>query len=266
MGASVGAAARRNQHAVLWTSAERSSATIERASQADLEDVFSVSELVNASEIMLSICPPHAAADVAREVVDLKFTGLYVDCNAVSPGRTRGLQQLVESTGADYVDGSIIGGPAWTPEAETRLYLSGPRAAEVADCFTGSLLATSVISDRIGAASAVKMGFAAYTKGTTALLAAILGMAEREGVRADLARQWGEDFTERTIRRVCLDATKGWRYAGEMYEVAETFRGAGLPEGFHQAAGQVYQRLAGFKDRAELPALESVFDALRRDE
>ncbi|HEY7492858.1 MAG TPA: DUF1932 domain-containing protein, partial [Candidatus Tectomicrobia bacterium] len=262
MGASVGAAARRNQHTVLWASRGRSEDTIARAQRADLEDVGSVPELVKASEIVLSVCPPHAAADVAREVVGLGFTGLYVDCNAVSPDRSRAIQQLVERAGADYVDGGIIGGPAWTPEAGTHLYLSGPRAEEVAACFAGSPLTTPVLSERIGAASAIKMGYAAYTKGTTALLTAILGMVEKEGVRADLARQWGDDFTAQTVRRVCANTAKAWRFEGEMYEIAETFRDAGLPGGFHQAAAEVYKRLAGFKDQTEPPPIEAVLEML----
>lgn len=266
MGASVGAAARRNQHTVLWASMGRSEDTIARAQRANLEAVGSVAELVKASEIVLSVCPPHAAADVAREVVGLGFTGLYVDCNAVSPDRSRAIQQLVESAGADYVDGGIIGGPAWTPEAGTHLYLSGPRAEEVAACFAGSPLTTPVISERIGAASAIKMGYAAYTKGTTALLTAILGMVEKEGVRADLARQWGDDFTAQTIRRVRANTAKAWRFEGEMYEIAETFRGAGLPGGFHQAAAEVYKRLAGFKDQTEPPPIESVLEMLLQGE
>ena len=95
------------------------------------------------------------------------------------------------------------------------MYVSGRRAAEVAACFAGSLLETPVISERIGAASALKMGYAAYTKGGAALLTAILGMVEREGVRADLARQWGDAFTERTVRRICANtANPGASWAG----------------------------------------------------
>jgi 3-hydroxyisobutyrate dehydrogenase-like beta-hydroxyacid dehydrogenase len=266
MGASVGAAARSNQHTVLWASAGRTASTGARARRANLEDAGTVAQLVKASEIVLSVCPPHAAEDVASEVTQLGFAGVYVECNAISPDRTRAIQRIVEKTGAHYVDGGIIGGPAWTREARTRLYLSGPRAAEVAACFVGSPLETPVISERIGAASALKMGYAAYTKGTTALLTAILGLVEKEGVRAELARQWGDAFTEQTVRRVCANTAKAWRFVGEMHEIAATFRGAGLPGGFHEAAAEVYERLAAFKDHAEPPAIESVLEALLKGE
>jgi 3-hydroxyisobutyrate dehydrogenase-like beta-hydroxyacid dehydrogenase len=266
MGASVGAAARSNQHTVLWASAGRSAGTGARARRANLQDAGTVPKLVNASELVLSVCPPHAAEEVAREVAQLGFSGIYVECNAISPDRTRAIQRIVEDAGAHYVDGGIIGGPAWTREAKTRLYLSGPRAEDVAACFAGSPLETPVISDRIGAASALKMGYAAFTKGTTALLTGILGLVEKEGVRADLARQWGDAFTEQTVRRVCANTAKAWRFVGEMHEIAATFRGAGLPGGFHQAAAEVYARLEAFKDRAEPPAIEAVLETLLKSD
>jgi len=266
MGASVGAAAHSNQHTVLWASAGRTASTSARARRANLEDAGTVAALVQASEIVLAVCPPHAAEDVAREVAQLAFSGVYVECNAISPDRTRVIQRIVEDVGADYVDGGIIGGPAWTREAKTHMYLSGRRAQEVAACFEGSPLTTPVISERIGAASALKMGYAAYTKGTTALLTAILGMVEKEGVRAELARQWGDTFTEQTVRRVCANTAKAWRFVGEMQEIAATFKGAGLPGGFHEAAADVFERLEEFKDHTEPPAIEAVLEALLRDD
>ena len=68
------------------------------------------------------------------------LSGVYVECNAISPDRTRTVQRIIEKAGAHYVDGGIIGGPAWTREAKTHMYLSGPRAQEVAACFAGSPL------------------------------------------------------------------------------------------------------------------------------
>jgi 3-hydroxyisobutyrate dehydrogenase-like beta-hydroxyacid dehydrogenase len=265
MGASVGAAATGNGHTVLWASQGRSPDTQVRAQRAKLTDVGSVSALVKTSDIVLSVCPPHAAQDVAHDVAQLGFSGVYVDCNAISPERTRTIQRIVEKAGAHYVDGGIIGGPAWKRDAGTHLYLSGTRAREVAACFDDSPLQTPVISERIGAASAVKMGYAAYTKGTTALLTAILGMVEKEGVREELAQQWGNSFTEQTVRRVCANTAKAWRFVGEMHEIAATFREAGLPGGFHDAAAEVFERLAAFKEQTEPPAIESVLEVLLRD-
>ena len=126
-------------------------------------------------------------------------------------------------------------------------------------------LETKIIGDEIGKASALKMCYAAYSKGTTALLAAILATAESLGVRAELYRQWDVDdseFSEQANRRVTRATAKAWRFEGEMHEIASTFQEAGLPNGFHEAAAEVYRRMANFKDEAKLPMLEDVLKAV----
>ena len=85
MGAALGAALRAKGETVLWASTGRSPATAYRASTAGLTDVVTVEELARRSEVILSICPPHAALEVARSVAG--FDGIYVDANAVSPRR-----------------------------------------------------------------------------------------------------------------------------------------------------------------------------------
>jgi hypothetical protein len=118
-------------------------------------------------------------------------------------------------------------------------------------------------------ASALKMCYAAYTKGTTALLCAILATAEAFDVRETLQTQWAEAdaaFVEHTSQRVRQVTAKAWRFVGEMEEIATTFREAGLPGEFHTAAAIIYQRLAHFKDAGQMPALEDVLVALAHPE
>ena len=265
MGASVGAAATHGGASVLWASEGRSDATRERAEKAGLSDAGSMDQLVEKSEIILSVCPPSEVAAVARGVVDLGFKGLYLEGNAIAPARTREINQMLTDAGAEMVDGGIIGGPAWHKESGTVLHVSGPSAHTIVNLFEGSPLHLNVVSGDIGAASALKMAFAAYTKGSTALLSAILALAENEGVREHLQVQWGEKFSADTARRVSANTAKAWRFVGEMEEIAATFEGADLPGGFHQAAADVFSRQAGFKDQPT-PDLESVLGAmLKRD-
>ena len=116
-------------------------------------------------------------------------------------------------------------------------------------------------------ASALKMCFAANTKGTTALLCAILASAEKLGVRKELENQWSRnwpDFMEQTQNRVRRVTDRAWRYAGEMEEIASTFENAGLPGGFHKAASDIYQRIAHFKGAREIPSLEEVLESLSK--
>src|SRR4051795_8666226 len=77
MGAAVGAAARGRGARVLWCSEGRSEATRERAGRAGLEDVGTLAALASASEVVLGICPPALAEEVARAVADARFRGLY---------------------------------------------------------------------------------------------------------------------------------------------------------------------------------------------
>lgn len=255
MGASVGAAAVSNGHRVLWQSNNRSQDTANRARRAGLEGTDNTQEMFAQADIVLSICPPSSANEVALLTSNHRFQGIFVETNAISPQRTRSIHAQLGKQGIDCVDGGIIGGPAWDPSTDTQLYLSGDRANDIARVFAGSAFNATVLNDKIGSASALKMTFAAYTKGTTALLAAILAVAEHEGVREFLQSQWGEDFSKQTANRITDNASKAWRFSGEMQEIAATFATAGLPAGFHEAAADVFERLSDFKDVKQAPAL-----------
>jgi 3-hydroxyisobutyrate dehydrogenase-like beta-hydroxyacid dehydrogenase len=263
MGVSVAVSARNTGHAVFWVSEGRGPQTHQRAQSHSLVDAHSLEELCQICSIIVSVCPPHAAEDVAKQVLAHSFKGVYVDANAISPQRAIRIGEAMSERGITFVDGGIIGGPAWE-SGMTWLYLSGGEAQKVADCFSAGPLQTEVIGKRIGKASALKMCYAAYTKGTTALLCATLGAAEGLGVREELERQWSRDesgFAEQATQRVRRATAKAWRFAGEMDEIAATFADAGMPGGFHSAAADVYRRLADFKGR-ETPSLSEVLTAL----
>src|SRR5439155_750591 len=104
------------------------------------------------------------APDVAREVAAAHFGGTFVDGNAVAPATTRAIGEIVTAGGAHFVDGGIIGPPA-RKAGGTRLYLSGPDAADVAAHFKSSLLEAIVLDGPVGAASAIKMAYAGWNKG-----------------------------------------------------------------------------------------------------
>jgi 3-hydroxyisobutyrate dehydrogenase-like beta-hydroxyacid dehydrogenase len=238
MGAAVGAALRIGGRAVLWASEGRSAATVARAQQAGLEDVGTVEELARRSDVIVSLCPPHAAVDVARSVPG--FAGVYVDANAISPATARTLASLV----GRYVDGGVIGPPPRGP-GTTRLYLSGREAVSVADSFAGTIVDARIVSSDPTAASALKMTYAAWTKGTAALLLAVRAVARAERVEQALLDEWSMSLPELPARSAAAARSalgKGWRWVGEMDEIAETFAAAGMPDGFHRAAAEIYRR------------------------
>jgi 3-hydroxyisobutyrate dehydrogenase-like beta-hydroxyacid dehydrogenase len=264
MGSTVAAAAINSGHPVDWTSQGRSGKTRLRAEKHNLTEIETLPELCETSEIIFSVCPPHAAESVAKSVLETGFKGLYLDANAISPQRSIRIGEMMEENGIHFIDGGIIGGPAWTPN-ETWLYLSGNDADKIANCFTKGPLETKIIGGKIGKASALKMCYAAYSKGTTALLSAILATAESLEIREELYQQWDKDeanFSERVNRRVTRVTAKAWRFEGEMKEIASTFREAGIPDGFHEAAAEIYQQMVDFKDAERPPGLNEVLQAL----
>jgi 3-hydroxyisobutyrate dehydrogenase-like beta-hydroxyacid dehydrogenase len=263
MGAAVGACLAGRGSRVVWASAGRGAATRSRAQASGLEDLGTLARALAASEIALSVCPPHGALALAREVAALGFRGVFVDANAVSPETARSIGRAVEAAGARFVDGGIIGPPP-VQGGRTRLYLAGGAAPEVAALFAGSNLHAIALEGPAGAASALKACYAAWTKGSIALLAAIRALAKHEGVEAALLGEWkiSQPELERRSEAVTGQARKAWRWIAEMEEIAASFEAAGLPGGFQSAAAELYRRLETFKDGARPPALGEIIEAL----
>jgi 3-hydroxyisobutyrate dehydrogenase-like beta-hydroxyacid dehydrogenase len=242
MGAAIGQSLTSRGHTVLWAAEGRSPATAARASAAGLKDAGTVAGVAGDAGMILSVCPPHAAADVAWAVHG--FRGLYVDANAISPGTAREVARMITDSGGRYVDGGIIGPPPSAP-GSTRLYLSGPDAETVQALFAGTDLDTRITGPALTAASAVKMAYAAWTKGTAALILAIREMAREEGVEETLLAEWAlsrPSLEKRSLGSAESATAKGWRWVAEMEEIAATMAAAGLPDGFHLAAAEVFRR------------------------
>lgn len=266
MGSVVGACAVAAGARVLWASEGRSAGSRERAAAAGLEDARTVAAVVAASDVVVSVCPPHAAIEVARDVAGRRFAGLFVDANAVAPGTAREIGAIVEAGGATFVDGGLIGPPPRNA-GSTRLYLSGREAKRAAALFESSALEAIAIGDGPGAASALKMTYAAYTKGSSALLMAIRALAASEGVDDALLAEWRRsqpDLPKRSEAAARDNARKAWRFVGEMEEIAAAFAAAGLPGGFHEAAAEIYARLADYKDAATPPSMADLVAPLTR--
>jgi 3-hydroxyisobutyrate dehydrogenase-like beta-hydroxyacid dehydrogenase len=267
MGVTIGAAAATSGARVIWVSHQRSQATQERARKAGLVDVKNLTDAVRESDVILSICPPHAALDLAQNVAAHNFKGIYVDANAISRATAEEIGRTVTKAGATFVDGGIIGSPV-KQAGTTRLYLSGKRAPEIAELFAASMLSAKAIGPNPGAASALKVVYAAWTKCTDGVVLAIRALAAIEGVDQALSEEWSisqPDLARKSMRAAAVAAPKAWRYVGEMKEIAESFATAGLTPGFHNAAADIWERLAPFKDRTDPPpTLEEVLDILCR--
>lgn len=266
MGTSIGAALSGRGSDVVWASAGRSAATRARAESDGLIDVGSMEALVDRCDTIISVCPPADALTVARDVAAFGFAGVYLDANAVAPETARTIAAVVGKVGAIALDGAIIGPPA-RHQGLTVLYLSGnrERSGAIAALFDAGPLETHHVGDEPGAASAVKMAFAAWTKGTSALLLAIRALAETEGVADGLDHAWSKltpELVDRLPQTARGTAPKAWRFVGEMREIAATFEAADLPAGFHDAAAEIYEALADLRDRDDVE-LDDVVRRLR---
>lgn len=268
MGVSIAASAKNSGYPVFWTSEGRSAQTAERAEKIGLLDAGSLANLCATCSVVMSVCPPDAAEALAESVMAQGFKGLYVDMNAISPQRAIRIGERVEKGGARFVDGGIIGGPAWKPDS-TWLYLSGAAAQTAVEYFAAGPLETRVIGEEVGKASALKMCFASYSKGATALLCAALAASESLGVRAELQELWARDSagpTGQATQRAQNVTAKAWRFAGEMDEISATFSAAGVPGDFHIGASEIYRRMADFKGAPALPEIEVILAALLGDQ
>lgn len=262
MGIFVAATLKRSGHEVLWLSEGRSPSSRDRAEEHSLREISSLSEFCQQAELIVSVCPPHGAEELAQSVLDEHFQGAFIDCNPLTPRRVELLGESFNSRQIPFTDGGIIGNPDWENET-TMLYLSGPAAEQQTSLFKEGPLQVTSLDDKIGRASALKLSYAAYTKGGTALISAILALAESHGVREVLEKQWASDwpgFEAQAQRRARGVTRKAWRFAGEMEIISEAFRDAGLPGDFHAAAAKLYHRIAHLKDRAELPELLEVLN------
>lgn len=236
---------------VITCLAGRSARTRALAESAGVRDVGDDAALVAEADLLLSILvPAQAEALAARLAPTLRVAGkalLYADCNAIAPQSARGVGAIVEEAGGRFVDAGIIGPPPAPGASGTRFYASGDAAQEFA-ALAGYGLDVRVVVARAGDASAVKMCYAALTKGTTAIMTELLVAADRLGVsatlRAELEQSQGT-MVERMHKNVPAMVPKAHRWVGEMAEIARTFGDAGLTPLTFEGAAALYAFVAG---------------------
>ncbi len=253
MGAAIGGLLVGEGHDVLWLPAGRSVASARRAEAAAMRPVEQ--EQILEADVILSVCPPFAAVDVARSLGGTK--ALVIEANAVSPATA---EEVAELVGERCVDGGIVGPPP-SAAGTTRLFLSGYLASEAAAIFAHTNLEPVVLEGSCTAASALKMAYAAWTKGSAALLLGAFALARSNSVDDALVDEWRRSQPGLEPRlQMAVDAAvaKGWRWVGEMQEIAATFTQAGLPPGFAEAAAEVFAA----SPRGQQSGLEELVSAL----
>jgi 3-hydroxyisobutyrate dehydrogenase-like beta-hydroxyacid dehydrogenase len=256
--------------------AGRSELTRNRAERAGIEDAGDLNGVVRTAEGILAILPPAEAEPLARSVAEaMRRTGrtpIYADCNAVSPATVRRIGQSITATGAPFIDAGIIGAPPGPDRGDTRFYVSGPRTdwlENLAGRVERGGMAVIDLGEEIGRASAIKMTYAALTKGSMTLQTAVLVAAMRLGVFEELGREFEKSQPQAWARmRVLpfLPADSG-RWIGEMEQIAATFSDAGVPDDFHRGAASIFRMMAATpfaaESRGSLDLSRGLEDAIR---
>jgi 3-hydroxyisobutyrate dehydrogenase-like beta-hydroxyacid dehydrogenase len=263
MGSAVGAALARAGFRVVTDLSRRSAHSRALAARAGVVDVGSLEAVVQQAELVLSIVPPAAAVECAEEVAAAMRAAdaapVFADCNAVAPATVRRIARLFDSTGnwpgTALVDAGIVGRAPGPGGDRTRFYVSGARRRALLDL--GVAVAEIELIDlgeEVGAASALKMAYAALNKGTDALHTAVLLAGARLGVLPALLAELESSQAQALARmkaRVPFLASTAARFTGEMAEIASTFAAAGVTPDFHRGAEWVYAQLAATPLAAE---------------
>ncbi|MEX2523429.1 MAG: DUF1932 domain-containing protein [Gammaproteobacteria bacterium] len=249
MGSAVGRVLSEHGYRVITSLDGRSGHSSRLAGGAGIEDAGDLSNVVGQADVLLSIMPPAAAEGFAHSAA-AAMAGqtplLYVECNAISPARSMRIGAAVTEAGGRYVDGGIIGAAPGISDQPPRFYVSGIETDALLE-LNGKGIEVVSMGGEIGRASAIKMTFAALTKGTNALRTAVLLAGEKLAVGRELREEFRyrlpEEY-ERMERRVPYLAADAERWHGEMREIEDTFRAAGISGGFHEAAAWVFELLS----------------------
>ena len=248
MGNAVGAALRETGFDIVTCVEGRSALTRARAERSGLRLLPDLEAVVAACDLFLSILPPALARELAdKTVAAMRRTGrkpLYADMNAIAPETAAGIARVIEAAGADFVDGGIVGSPPGK-KSPPRVFVSGGRAEEL-KALAGPKIDIRPCGAEPGRASAVKMCYAAVTKGSNALFAAVLTAAEALGVSQEVQGEFKAshpDVYKRMQSEVPFLPAVAWRYAGEMEEIAATLESVGVTPKFHLGAADIYRLL-----------------------
>ncbi|MGW0879602.1 DUF1932 domain-containing protein [Streptomyces sp. NPDC002671] len=264
MGSAFGAQLRACGHTILWCPDGRSEATRRRAQHAGLEPE-ALPALVSRSDVLLSLCPPAAAEEVAAQVAELGMAGagtIYVEANAVAPPRVQRITDRLAPMAV--IDAAVVGSPPVGGKTPT-LYVSGPgkQADKIAELFSGTDVRTRVLGDSMGQASALKLAYSSYQKVSRVLATVAYGAAESYGVADELLAIAAKRTRSYLIETdyIPKTAARAWRWGPELEDAAALLADVGLPDSLMHAAAATLARWDGNRDE-QLDIAEAL-EALR---
>jgi 3-hydroxyisobutyrate dehydrogenase-like beta-hydroxyacid dehydrogenase len=237
---------------------KRSERSRKMAAEAGLTDVGSIARLVAEADLVMSVMNPGAALEFAREAAeairDQSHKPVFIDCNAVSPDTMREIDAALRAAGSRCLDGGLIGPPP-RGNAKVNLYVSGPGVADL-EQIANEQLKVHVMSERLGDASAIKMCYSAFNKGTQGLALETLMAAQRLGVYEALEKQIlssRSDMYNSFLNAFPQLPPKAYRWVPEMHEIARTFAGVGMTPRIFQGEADMFELVAATPLGKETP-------------
>lgn len=259
MGSAVGALLRVHGLDVITNLSDRGARSKALAKAAGMRDVGNDGSLVREANLILSILPPSYAISFAETVAAaLNATGanvLFADCNAISPETTRRVEGIVVAAGSSFVDAGILGPPARKDSSKTFFYASGEGATRLAELADFGLQ-VKAIGDVVGHASAIKMCYAAITKGLWALATETLVASRALGIEEPFMAEFQDsqaDLHTKFKNNIPGIPPKAERWVPEMEEIAATFHSVGLTPRILEGAADMYRLMQSSPLGAETP-------------
>ena len=256
MGLSVGIALLDSGLKVLTNIDGRSKKTINNVNSTDIKTVTKT-DLVNESDIILSIIPPESSVQVANQLSKLSQLiskpVTYVECNAISPNTTKFIEKSFMTKSfknSKYIDGSIIG-TAPNVSYKPNLYISGKFANEIESLKSNAFNIIN-LGENLESASSIKMCYASLTKGTNALWVSLLLLSEKlsifDELIAELNYSQKESLTKMKNQIPKLPAKSG-RWIAEMREIASTYKSQSLHSGSFDNSSYIYNLLSMMENK-----------------
>ncbi|WP_427917224.1 DUF1932 domain-containing protein [Streptomyces sp. cg40] len=254
MGGGFGGALADAGHRVLWCRADRSAATVGRAEAFGLEAVDDLAQLAADSDVIVSICPPHGAPQVAAAVAGAGFRGLFLDANGTTRDVLLDLAGELGAADIRVVDGCVIG-PCPQDAPGVRLHLAGDTedVARIVSLFERTGIRALDTGGPLGAASTLKTSYATYQKVAYVLAGIAFAYADAHGVVEPLIKE--ASLTTRSPLTEILEdgmlpgvAARAWRWGPELARCADALREEGLPGDLADAAVRVLERWLPVRD------------------
>ncbi len=237
-------------------------ATAQRAhaNKAGVRACDAMAQLCAEGDLLISAVTASNTLAVAQEAAaHLRPGAVFLDLNSASPATKQQAAALIDAAGGLYVEAGVM--TSVPPYGiKVPMLLGGGAAAELAPILTGWGMDATVVSDKLGVASAIKMCRSVMIKGLEALVIESYTTARAYGVEEYMIptlqetfpgidwQQTGGYFFSRVVQH-------GQRRAEEMREAANTVREAGFEPFMTAAIADKQQWVA---DQARCGTLDGV--------